>query len=96
MRPDRYTKRLLNVNADCVDEAHDEVLARVISISTIANDMFDQPGMEPLRSIGGDPDPLAFVARRLEQLHNDLKQVFAEVVNCDMGNRIALTAPNGK
>lgn len=88
LRVDAQTKRLLNVN---IDFLHEEPIAgsrKVIGISTVLTDMFNQPGYDSL--VLPPVDASAFVANRMKSLHDYSKLVFADVISEDMGKRVAL------
>lgn len=83
-KADNATKRLLNLNVDCIDEQRREGLRRVIAIATNITDMFNQPGY-----LASELD-VAGIDTRLNQLHDYCKDVFGEVINDLMTKRIAL------
>lgn len=88
LRFDGKTKRLLNVN---VDYLHDEPIngpRRLIGISTVLTDMFNQPGYVPLDLAPKDVSD--FLTDRMRNLHDFSKSVFAEIISEDMGKRVAL------
>lgn len=88
LRFDGKTKRLLNVN---VDYLHDEPIngpRRLIRISTVLTDMFNQPGYD---SFDLSPDDVSgFLTDRMRNLHDFSKSVFADVISENMGRRVAL------
>jgi uncharacterized protein (TIGR04255 family) len=90
LRVDAQTKRLLNVN---IDFLHEEPIAgsrKIIGISTVLTDMFNQPGYDSLALAPADAS--AFVANRMKSLHDYSKLVFADVISEDMGKRVALNS----
>jgi uncharacterized protein (TIGR04255 family) len=88
VRVDNKVKRLLNVNLDCLNEEPAQGLRRVISITTVATDMFNQPGFEQLAL--GEGATVGDLHKRLDELHDYIKKVFAEVIGDRMTKRIAL------
>lgn len=87
LRPDAQTKRLLNVNIDCVD-GNPPTKARNILITTLVNDTFDQPGYE--KSSFVEKDAASILDERMQQLHNFGKVVFGNVINDEVRGRIGL------
>lgn len=88
LRFDSQTKRLLNVN---VDYLHDEPITgsrRLIGVSTVLTDMFNQPGYDSLDL--SPKDISGFLTDRMKNLHDFSKSVFADVISENMGKRIAL------
>ena len=86
---DEHTKRLLNINADCLDEQTGDKQRRVVSISTILTDIFNQPGFTSL-SLSPN-DAFEKLQIRLGQLHNASKGCFGDVISDAMCKRIALS-----
>lgn len=86
-RHDLLTKRLVNVNVDCLDELRLGSLARVVNILTVINDMFNQPGYESLK-LG--VDALNFVDAHLASLHDYDKAILRQMLSANMGARIGL------
>jgi uncharacterized protein (TIGR04255 family) len=86
---DEYTKRLLNINVDCLDEQIGEQARRIVSISTVLTDIFNQPGFTPLTLASNE----AFdkLQERLIQLHDKSKHCFGDVISDEMCKRIALS-----
>ena len=88
IRADKETKRLLNVNIDCVDDSPKGELRRVISIGTSLTDMFNQPSYD--RKDMTDADAITVFREHLAILHSKSKQVFGQVITDEMCQRIAL------
>lgn len=88
LKPSDETKRLLNINIDCGDELYDGVPKRVVGISTVINDLFNQHGFTP--STRQARTSLEFVSDRMNQLHEVLKDVFAQLINAEMKVRTGL------
>lgn len=88
LRFDDKTKRLLNVN---VEYSHDNPIndsRRLVGISTVLTDMFNQPDYD---SFDLSPEDVSgFLADRMRNLHDFSKSVFADVISDDMGKRVAL------
>lgn len=88
LRIDSATKRLLNINADCVDESRSDGLRRVVVITTVLTDLMNQPGFDPFSMAPGNAGE--HLHDRMSQLHAHSKQVFGDVINDEMSKRIAL------
>lgn len=89
LRIDNKTKRLLNVNVDCVDENRSPTeLRRVITITTVLVDSMNQPGYEPTEIMANNA--CEFLGTRMHQLHLFSKKVFGNTINDAMRRRIAL------
>ncbi|MGE0187740.1 MAG: TIGR04255 family protein [Steroidobacteraceae bacterium] len=90
IREDAYTKRLLNLNLDCLEEVLPTGDARtVISVTTAVTDSFNQPSYQPLTPVQPQ-DVTTFVSSKMNTLHSFSKKVFAETVNDATCKRIAL------
>lgn len=85
---DMHTKRLLNVNVDYLDEQMVEQPRRVVSISTVLTDMFNQPGFDPQNLAPNES--FGKLQARFIQLHEQSKHFFGEVISDEMCKRIAL------
>jgi uncharacterized protein (TIGR04255 family) len=85
---DEGTKRLINVNIDCLDEPGKQPPRRVIAITTAITDQLNQPGYISPTVKSGDVAP--YFARQMTALHDLSKSTFRNVVNDDMCKRIAL------
>lgn len=88
IRFDDSTKRLVNVNIDCVDELHDEKLRRVIAISTSIADHFNQPDYEPFL---WDIEPNKVIDDHMQSMHVLGKKIVSELITENMCKRIALS-----
>lgn len=86
VRLDDSVKRLVNINLDCSDESR-PAERRVVSVTTVLTDMLNQPGYAPIELSGAAGE---FFCKRMEQLHDDCKQVLTEVIDEHMCRRIAL------
>lgn len=90
LKEDASTKRLLNLNVDCLDEALPSGDTRtVVSIATVVIDSFNQPGYQssaPLPQV----NVAAFIGAKLNSLHSFSKNVFSQTINDAMCHRIAL------
>jgi len=89
IRADRETKRLLNVNVDCIDDSPKGELRRVISIGTSLTDMFNQPSYAPKNMT--DDDAITVFREHLAILHSKSKEVFGQIITDAMRERIALS-----
>ena len=88
IRTDDYTKRLLNVNIDYLEEASVVDTRRVVSITTVVTDMLNQPGYS---SVGvTKEDSLDFVEKRMQNLHAFGKDILGDIISTEMSKRIAL------
>lgn len=88
LKVDQYTKRLININLDYLDELRPGGMKRLVAIGTVANDQFNQIGFEPL-SIPNS-DFLSFVAEHMQSLHRENKKILGLLINDEMCRRIAL------
>lgn len=88
IRSDDQTKRLMNVNIDCLDEINGILSRRAISITTVLNDMFNQPGFEPL-AVAND-DLMEFITAHMESLHVFDKEILSKTLVESMAKQIAL------
>lgn len=88
LRIDNATKRLLNINAECVDEIRPDGLRRVVAITTGLTDFMNQPGFTASNITAANAGE--FLNARMNQLHAFSKEVFGNVINNEMSKRIAL------
>jgi hypothetical protein len=88
IRVDKVTKRLLNVNVDHLDEYRAGNQRRIVSVTTVITDQFNQPGYD-LCELAGD-NLVQFVESHMQQLHVFGKEVFGNIINDEMSKRIAL------
>lgn len=84
---DDFTKRLVNVNIDCVDELHDETPRRVIAISTSIADHFNQPDYVPFL---WNIEPNKVIDDHMQSMHILGKKIVSELITENMCKRIAL------
>ena len=90
-RIDSTTKRLINVNLDFVDQPKDDRTDRTIVITTVLNDLLNQPDYGRLENQPSLPDFwIRQIDDRLNRLHDDSKNVLAEIISENMSHRIAL------
>lgn len=87
-RPDNQTKRLTNVNVDCLDEIVDFTPRRSIVITTVLTDMFNQPSFDTT-SLSNE-NGMDFVASHLEALHSCDKEILREILVAPIAQQIAL------
>lgn len=85
---DIHAKRLLNINADNVDEIAADRLRRSIVFATVLTDLFGQPGYEPLDISAANVS--ALVDKHMQDMHLLGKKVLGDMINNEMGKRIAL------
>jgi uncharacterized protein (TIGR04255 family) len=88
IRTDAYTKRLLNVNVDYLEETSGLELRRVVAVTTVLTDMLNQSGYSS--TVIAKEDVLEFVEGRMQKLHTFGKEVLSDIINTEMGKRIAL------
>lgn len=77
---DDQTKRLFNVDIDVADMppgVRPQGAVRALQLRTAAVDHFNQPG---LREMPNDDVTVAFVSRRLQMMHEELKRVLEAVL----------------
>ena len=88
LRVDAYTKRLLNINVDYLDDLTTGQARRIVGISTVLTDMLNQPSYQAFNLTSGE----AFdsLSTRMTALHNMSKTSFAHVISDEMCERIAL------
>jgi hypothetical protein len=84
-------KRLLVVDADCLDELEGDKL-RFVRVATSVTEMLNQPGFQPLSvplltAIG-------YLDESFAQLHNLLKFVFGQIVTDEMAAEVGMTHEN--
>jgi uncharacterized protein (TIGR04255 family) len=86
---DDYTKRLLNINVECIDEQLIGGSRRVIGIATVLTDLLNQPAFKQFVL----PNETAFdtLQERIELLHSMSKQYFQRVISDEMCDRVALS-----
>ncbi len=87
-RFDQQTKRLININFDCLDEISGIHPRRVISMTTVWTDMFGQPGFEPVTLINSDA--LEFLSVHMASLHALNKEILSNSIVESMAQKIAL------
>lgn len=85
---DEQTKRLLNVNVDYLDENRADDMRRVVSVTTVLTDLMNQPGYESLE-ISAE-NTAKFLDDHMKELHVFGKEIFGNIINDEMGKRIAL------
>jgi uncharacterized protein (TIGR04255 family) len=85
---DSHTKRLLNVNVDCLDEDDSGAPRRVIAITMVLNDMLNEPSYDA--SGWTQESVFTQVESHFEQLHACNKDVLSGLINDKMAKRIAL------
>lgn len=89
IRIDKNTKRLININVDCLDEQLPDGPRRVVAATTVLTDLFNQPDYEPLAVAEGDA--VSFLDIHMQRLHADGKKILGSIIDDTMSKRIALT-----
>jgi uncharacterized protein (TIGR04255 family) len=90
-RASTHAKRLEVVDIDCVDEMLDGSRSkRVVRISTVLTDFLNQPGFAPTAFNGATAVQEA--AQVFPTLHDELKQVFSEIISDEYAARVGLNA----
>lgn len=88
LRIDEWTKRLMNINVDHLEEHRSDEPRRAVAITTVLTDLWNQPGYtsleEPLNNID------EFIGTRMKQLHDFDKVLLGDIINDEMSKRIAL------
>lgn len=84
-----FVKRLLNVNVDYVDEPVRDGLRRVISITTVLTDQFNQVGYDEY--VANQEESIAMINTRMQDMHIYGKNVLNDLITHQMSQRIALT-----
>jgi uncharacterized protein (TIGR04255 family) len=88
IRVNKFIKRLLNINVDYLDETRPEGTKRIIAITTVVTDQFNQPSYE---EFAGDQNAtIEEINKRMQDMHNFGKQVFSDLITSQMSQRIAL------
>jgi uncharacterized protein (TIGR04255 family) len=87
-RSDNQTKRLTNVNIDCLDEVVGFTPRRSVVITTVLTDMFNQPSYDMTSLSQGNG--MDFVTSHLEALHNYDKEILREILVAPIAQQIAL------
>jgi uncharacterized protein (TIGR04255 family) len=88
IRVNDKTKRLLNINADSLDEKQFNGARRVIVIATVLTDFLNQLDYEPFNVTS--EDVMEKVETQLQELHSFGNDVFRNILNDEMAKRIAL------
>lgn len=89
IKADQYTKRLVNVNVDYVDENNDLNARRAVSISTVLTDIFHQPNYQPL-TLNTLSEVSGYIDNKAQALHEYNKQVLRNIISDEMIKRISL------
>ncbi len=89
-RIDDYSKRLVNLNIDCLDEVIDGHERRVIRMTTVLSNIFNQPSFKPKEL------PAHLILETLKNefdlLHLKSKEFFMQTIAKSMCDRVALIA----
>lgn len=89
IRMSNFVKRLLNVNVDFLDEPYREGSRRVISITTVLTDQFNQAGHDEY--LANQQDTIAMINTRMQDMHLYGKEILRDLITHQMSQRIALT-----
>lgn len=87
-RPDNQTKRLTNVNIDCLEEVVGFTSRRAVVITTVLTDIFNQPSYDTTSLFTSNG--MEFVSSHLEALHNYDKDILREILVTPVAQQIAL------
>jgi uncharacterized protein (TIGR04255 family) len=90
-RPNAFTKRLVNLNIDYVDEPKRDGTRRVVKLLTSLTDLFNQEGFEQTDIRAGDVTEV--LEKHMLALHDLNKSLLSSVLSDSMLKRIALQAP---
>ncbi len=88
LRPDSKTKRLMNINVDCLDEVNSGDIRRAVLITTVLTDIFNQAGFEEI-AVAND-DVMNFISTHVESLHAFDKEILGKILVESIAKRIAL------
>lgn len=88
IRESDLIKRLLNINIDHLDEARPDGTRRVVSITTVLTDHFNQPSYDVYE--GNIDESIVMIKARMQDMHNFGKSVLADLLTEQMSRRIAL------
>lgn len=88
IQSDEQTKRLMNINVDCLDEINGFQSRRAISITTVLTDMFNQPGFLPF--LATNENVMSFISVHMESLHAFDKEILSRTLVEPMAKQIAL------
>jgi uncharacterized protein (TIGR04255 family) len=83
------TKRLLNINVDCLNESPAGASRRAIVMTKIVTDFFNQQGLKD--TIVDDTNVGPLIRQKMTDLHNSEKAILADLISDQMASRIALT-----
>lgn len=88
IRVSNFVKRLLNINVDYVDELVRDGTRRVISITTVLTDQFNQVGYDEY--VANQEESIAMINTRMQDMHVYGKNVLIDLITHQMSQRIAL------
>lgn len=86
---DSQTKRLMNINIDCLDEQTINNVRRIVGITTTLTDIFNQIGFDEFQL--SENDAFEKLQDRLTMLHTKSKELFKDVISDEMCKRIDLS-----
>lgn len=88
LRSDDKTKRLININIDCLDETSGSDTRRAVLITTVLTDMFNQVGFE--KTVTSSEDAMSVISAHMDSLHAFDKDILSKTLVGSMVKRIAL------
>jgi hypothetical protein len=88
---DDSSKRLVNLNIDCLDEVIDGLERRVVRMTTVLTDIYNQPGFQT-RELPSSLI-LSTLEKDFELLHAKSKFYFEQIISKSMCDRVALIKP---
>lgn len=88
IRVNNFTKRLLNINVDYIDELVRDGTRRVIGITTVLTDQFNQAGYDEY--VADQDASIAMINNRMQDMHIFGKSVLTDLITYQMCQRIAL------
>ena len=91
IRVDEYSRRLLNVNINYLDELSPDDQKRVIVITTSITDQFNQQNYKPYLSSDDNESNIGLVRDHMRDMHNFNKSVLRQLITEQMCKRISLT-----
>jgi uncharacterized protein (TIGR04255 family) len=86
---DEFSRRLLNINVNYLDELNPEEQKRVIIITTSIADQFNQQNYKPLDNSNSESS-LEMIKCHMQEMHNFNKEVLGQIITQQMCERIAL------
>lgn len=88
LRADEKTKRLININVDCLDEFNGSASRRAVLITSVLTDMFNQPSFE--EAVITSDNAMDFITEHMKSLHALDKDILSKILVDSMTKQIAL------